>query len=101
MLLSEINDFVGDDVRRARVQVWIHLQFYLIRPPNAGSQRPFVNKEMAFINDWIESSDEFEAMQRAVVRAGKPLQPPEDFQLNEASYANFEKARANGHAQIE
>ena len=101
MLLSEINDFVNDDVTRARVQAWIHLQFYQIRPPDAGSQRPFVRKEIAFINDWIETFDEFEAMQRAVVRAGKPLQPPEDFRLNEASYGNFERARANGHAQTE
>jgi len=101
MLLSEINDFVSDDVTRARVQAWVHLQFDLIRPPNAGSQRPFVRKEIAFINDWIESSDEFEAMQRAVVRAGKPLQPPEDFRLNEAWYGNFERARANGRAQME
>ena len=101
MLLSQINDFVGDDVRRARVQAWIQLQFHLIRPPNSGSQRPFVRKEVAFINDWIESSDEFEAMKRAVTRAGAPLEPPEDFRLKEAAYGNFERTRADGHAQTE
>ncbi len=102
MLLSEINDFENDDVRRARVQQWIGLQFYeIIHPPNADSQLAFVRAEIAFINDWIESSDEIEAMQRAVVRAGKPLQPPEDFRLNEAAYGNFERTRANAHAQTE
>jgi hypothetical protein len=101
MLLSAINDFASDDVKRARVHAWIHEQFYQIHPHNAGSQRPFVNDEIAFINDWIESSDEFEAMQRAVVRAGEPVQPPEDFRLNEAWYGNFEKARVNEHTQTE
>jgi hypothetical protein len=99
MLLSEINDFVDEDVTQARLQAWIQLQFYLIRPPNANSQRPFVDKDIAFINDWIESGDEFEAMQRSVARAGKPLRPPADFKLNEAWYANFEKARADGHTR--
>lgn len=101
MLLSEINDFASDDVERARGQAWIQLQFSQIRPPNTGSKRPFVSKELAFINDWIESSDEFEAMRRAVVRAGKPLQPPDDFHLSEASYENLEKTRANGRAHTE
>jgi hypothetical protein len=101
-LLSEINDFVNDDVRRARIEQWMGLQFYeIIHPANADSQLALVRAEIAFINDWIESSDELDAMQRAVVRGGKPLQPPEDFRLNEASYGNFERARANGHAQTE
>jgi hypothetical protein len=102
MLLSGINDFVDDDVRRARDQQWVGLQFYeIIHPANADSQLALVRAEIAFINDWIESSDELEAMQRSVVRGGKPLQPPEDFRLNEASYGNFAKARANQHAQTE
>jgi hypothetical protein len=99
MLLSEINDFVDEDVTQARLQAWIQLQFSLIRPPNASSQRPFVDKEIAFIKDWIESADEVEAMRRSVARAGKSLQPPADFKLNEAWYANFEKARADGHTR--
>ena len=100
-LLSQISEFVGDDVRRARTQAWIHLQFQQIRPPNSGFQRPVVGNEVAFIKDWIESSDEFEAMKRAVARAGAPLEPPEDFRLKEAAYGNFERARADGHAQTE
>jgi hypothetical protein len=78
-LLSAINDDPSDDAKRSHVQAWIHEQFYLIHPHNTESQRPFVNDEIAFINDWIDCSDEFEAMQRAVVRAGKSLQPPEVF----------------------
>ena len=102
MLLSDMNHFVNDDVRRARVQQWMGLQFYeIIHPANADSRLALVRAEIVFINDWIESSDELEAMQRAVVRCGKPLQPPEDFRLNEASYGNFERARASGHAQTE
>jgi hypothetical protein len=50
MLLSAINDFASDKVKRAHVQAWIHEQFYLIHPHNTGSQRPFVNDEIAFIN---------------------------------------------------
>lgn len=92
-LLSEINDFEDEDVARARVQAWIASKYFEIHPRVQGS-RPFVSDEIAFIDDWIESGDEFEAMYRAVVRAGKPLQPPEDFQLNKALYGNFEKARA-------
>jgi hypothetical protein len=101
MLLSEVNDFVNDDVMRARVQAWIASQYTQIHPRIAGTHRPFVHDEIAFINDWMESSDEFEAMQRAVVHAGMPLQPAEDFQLNERGYRNFDKARANGRAQTE
>jgi hypothetical protein len=78
------------------------LQFYeIMHPANADSHLALVRAEIAFINDWIESSDELEAMQRAVVRGGKPRQPPEDFRLNEAWYGNFERARANGRAQTE
>jgi len=101
MLLSEINEFADEDIRRARLQAWIHFQYSQSRPTTPGAQRPFVGAEMAFINDWIESSDESEAMRRAVVRAGGPLQPPGDFHLAEASYANLEKARANGRAKVE
>jgi hypothetical protein len=93
MLLSEINDFVNEDVLRAREQAWIASQYSEIHPRTSAS-RPFVQDEIAFISDWIESSDEFEAMRRAVARAGKPFRPPEDFQLNKAMYGNFEKARA-------
>jgi hypothetical protein len=93
MLLSQINDFDDEDVARARVHAWIAAKFVEIHPRVHGG-RPFVLDEIAFINDWMESGDECEAMQRAVVRAGKPLQPPEDFQLNKALYGNFEKTRA-------
>jgi hypothetical protein len=99
MLLSTINDFASDDVKQVRVHAWIEAQFYEIHPRSAGSQRPFVHDEIGFINDWIDSSDEFAAMQRAIVRAGKALEPPEDFQLKEAWYGNFERARAKGRAQ--
>ena len=101
MLLNEINDFVSDDVTRVRVQAWIELQYSLIRPPDAGSQRPFGRKEITFIKDWIEFSDEFEAMRRAVTRAGSPLEPPADFRLKEVAYGNFERARADEHARTE
>ena len=93
MLLSEINDFADEDVARARGQAWIASQYGEIHPRVSGG-RPFVQDEIAFVNDWMEAGDEFEAMHRAVVRAGKPLQPPEDFQLNKALYGNFEKAQA-------
>jgi hypothetical protein len=101
MLLSAMNDFASDDVKRAHVQAWIHEQFYQIHLHSARSQRPFVNDEIAFIDDWIDSSDEFEAMQRAVVRAGKSLQPPDDFRLNESWYRNFEKTRVDGQLRTD
>lgn len=98
MLLSEIDDFDDADVARARVQAWIASKYFEIHPRERGS-RPFVADETAFIDDWLESGDEFEAMRRAVVRAGKPLQPPEDFHLNKALYGNFEKAWSKGQGR--
>jgi len=98
MLLSQLNDFESDDVERARAQQWIHLQYSLIHPhgPGVDTGRPYVRDDIAFIKDWMESADECEAMKRAVVRAERPLQPPEDFHLDEALYGNFERARRIG-----
>ena len=102
MLLSELNEFVDDDVRRARLQQWVGLKFYEIdRPADTSSRLASVRVEVALINDWIESSDEPEAIQRTVDREGRPPQPPEDFRLIESGFENFEKARANGHAKPE
>lgn len=93
MLLNDMNQFDDDDVVRARHQAWISTEFRKIHPHQGRGNRPFVQDNIAFVNDWIQSSDEFEAMRRAVIRAGKPLQPPEDFQLNRVAYGNFDKAR--------
>lgn len=95
MLLSQLNDFSVADVLRAREQAWIVSQYRDIHP-RTRSGRPFVHDEIAFVDDWMDSSDEFEAMRRAVVRAGKALQPPDDFRLNKALYGNFEKASVEG-----
>ncbi len=100
MLLSEIHDFVTDDVSRARDQQWMGVQFYeIMHPVNTGSRLAFVRAEISFVNDWIESSDEVEAMRRTLVRGGKPLHAPENFRLNEAWYANFERVQSNERAQ--
>lgn len=90
-LLGELNDFTDEDIARARSQAWIASQYREIHPRLKDPLRPFVQEEIAFVVDWLESSDEFEAMRRAVKRAGKPLEPPEDFQLNPALYGNFIK----------
>lgn len=92
MLLSEIGEFTDDDLARVRAQAWVAAKYNEIHPHAGSSGRPFVRDDIAFINDWLDSSDEYEAMRRAVVRAGKPLVPPDDFSLNKALYANFEIA---------
>jgi hypothetical protein len=92
MLLGELNRFDDADIQRARTTVWVAEQSWKIHRNDAGVDKPHVSEDVAFIDDWIATGDEFEAMRRDVERAGKPLQPPPDWQLNKAVYGNFVRA---------
>ena len=49
-VLQDLRGKKRQSVKRcARVQAWIEQQFYLLRPSDSGSQRPFVRKAIAFI----------------------------------------------------
>jgi len=97
MLLDAMNDFASNDVERARAMAWIQAQFSELRRrlPEAGVEHPVVRDDVAFMDDWVETANEFEAMKRAVARAGRAMQPPESFHLNTAWYGNFERARSS------
>jgi hypothetical protein len=89
-LLSDIGDVTSDDRARAREQAWIAAKFGVIHPHVGKSERPFVRDDVAFIDDWIDTSDENEAMRKAVARVGKPLAPPADFSLDESMHPTIE-----------
>lgn len=92
MRLNDIGQFTADDVARARQQLWMETQYAAIHPRQGMNDKPYMQDDIAFAKDWLETSDENEAMRRAVVRAGKTLVPPDDFALNETLYGNIEKA---------
>jgi len=98
LLLNDMSVFTADDIARARAQVWMETQYESIHPRSGMNGRPYMQDDIAFANDWLETSDENEAMRRAVLRAGKTLAPPDDFALNERLYRNFESAYRKSRA---
>lgn len=97
MRLNDIGQFTADDIARAREHIWMETQYAAIHPRQDMNDKPYMQEDIAFAKDWLETSDENEAMRRAVVRAGKSLVPPDDFALNETLYGNIEKAYRKTH----
>ena len=91
-LLRVSHTFNQDDVEVARDQAWIYDQYASVvhdwdSPAAAG-------RTIAFLQDWIETGTELDAMRRAVARAGKPANPPRDWD-DAQSPLSAEKVRAD------
>jgi hypothetical protein len=84
--------YTPDDVQRARPDDWVYRQSTLIVKDSSNEES--LRDADSCQDDWFESGSEMEAMRRRVLRAGKPVNPPDDW-VDDNSQFSDEKLRGD------
>jgi hypothetical protein len=83
--------YTPDDVQRARPDDWIYRQYTSIVKD---SSKDSLRDADSYQDDWFESRSEMEAMRRRVLRAGRPLSPPDGW-VDDNSQFSDERLRSD------
>jgi len=78
-LLDTTGLFTDEDKRIAREHDWIAEQFWKAYRDQPHFADPPIEETVRYLDDWCNTSNEFEAMRRVVIRAGLSVQPPKEW----------------------